>query len=217
MSFLEEVKRNKVVCIIRNINEKYILALGEALYKGGIRMVEVTFDQSSREGIENTLASIRLLSEKMGHRMAVGAGTVLTQEQVQAVFDVGGRFIITPNTNIRVIEKAKELKMGTMIGAMTPTEIELAYRNGADVVKIFPVVNLGIDYIHNIRGPMGYIPLSCVGGVGKDNIAAFFKAGCCSAGIGGSLVDKKEIEAGNFDKITKNAQDIFNSIMPKEQ
>ena len=148
--------------------------------------------------------------------MVIGAGTVLTQEQVQAVYDAGGKFIVTPNTNISVIEKAKELKMGTMIGAMTPTEVELAYRNGADVVKIFPVANLGANYILNIGGPLGYIPLSCVGGVDKDNISEFFKAGCCSAGIGGSLVDKRAIVTGNFEKITKNAKEIFDSLMPIE-
>lgn len=212
MTLLEEIKKNKIIAIVRGIPGKYMLDLADALYAGGIVMMEVTFDQTSREGSKETVSSIAQLSRERSDRVRVGAGTVLTPEQVRAAYEVGASYIITPNVNTDVIAQAKRCQMTVMAGAYTPTEIELAYRSGADVVKVFPAGVAGADYIKAVRGPLAHIPLAAVGGVDVGNVREFFEAGVCSAGIGGCLVNKKEIEKGNFPWITEKAKEFVREL-----
>lgn len=212
MTLLDKIKRDKIIAIIRGIPSGYMLPLADALSDGGIVMMEVTFDQRSREGIQETLRSIEQLREKKADRVEVGAGTVLTQEQVRDAYEAGARYIITPNVNTDVITQAKRYQMLVIAGAYTPTEIELAYRTGADIVKVFPAGVAGVDHIKAVRGPMPHIPLAAVGGVDVGNIAGFFKAGVCSVGVGGCLVDKKEIEKGNFAQTTEKAKAFVASL-----
>ena len=98
--------------------------------------------------------------------------------------------------------------MASIPGAMTPTEIETAYLAGADFVKVFPAGVLGPAYVKAVRGPLGYIPLMAVGGVSEKNIAAFLEAGCVGAGVGGNLVNKEWIAAGQWDRITALARQL---------
>ena len=206
MGIAEQIKEEKIVAIVRGIAGDKLLDLADALYAGGISLMEVTFDHSSEEGIRNTLEGIALLTRERGETMQIGAGTVLNTIEVKNAKDAGAKYIITPNVNGDVITKAKEYGMAVMPGALTPTEIEFAHWLGADIVKVFPAGNMGPDYIKAIRGPLGFIPLAAVGGVSADNIAAFHKAGCVAFGVGGNLVDKQKIEAGELDEITAYAK-----------
>lgn len=212
MTLLEEIKKNKIIAIIRGIPSESMIKLADALYAGGIVMMEVTFDQKSREGIEETLTSLACLSGKRADQVLVGAGTVLTPEQVRLACEAGAKYIITPNVNADVIAQAKRCQMTVMAGAYTPTEIEQAYRFGADIVKVFPSGVAGADYIKAVRGPLAHIPLAAVGGVDVGNIQDFFKAGVCSVGVGGCLVNKKEIEKGNFGWITEKAKEFVGKL-----
>lgn len=204
-SAMEAIRQHKIVAIVRGVKCGKMLALADALYEGGIRLMEVTFDQRSEEGRKETLSSIELLSQKRADRMRIGAGTVLSAEQVCAAQSAGAEYIITPNINAEVIEKSHELGLPIMCGAFTPTEIEYAYRLGADIVKVFPASLAGLDYIRAVRGPLGHIPMSAVGGVDLDNIADFYRAGTASFGIGGNLVDKAAIERDDYAVITQKA------------
>ena len=134
---LEQIKKEKIIAIVRGISSDKMLDLGMAFRKGGIKCMEVTFDQSSKEGIEETLKSIRLLAEKGGD-LCVGAGTVMTVEQVRMAFEAGAKYIISPNVDERVIKETKKLGMVSIPGALTATEAAFAYECGADIVKIFP-------------------------------------------------------------------------------
>ena len=115
-------------------------------------------------------------------------------------------YIITPNTNCDLIRRVKEYGLLSFPGAFTPSEIVEAYEAGADAVKVFPVGNLGPSYIKAIKAPLSHIPLMAVGGVNEKNAAGFLAAGCCGIGVGGNLVNKSWIEAGEWDKITELAQ-----------
>lgn len=208
MTFLEKAKQYRVIAIVRGVNQKYMPQLSKALCQGGIHMIEIAFDHTSEAGMRNTLESIRILHKLRNNRQAepkiymeIGAGTVLHPNDALAARQAGAEFIITPNVNRDVIAIAKEYGMGTMPGAFTPTEVEQAWSYGADIVKIFPACNAGVSYIHNLRGPLGHIPLAAVGGIGVENIRSFLEAGCICAGVGGSLIDKKAIETGNWDLI----------------
>ncbi len=212
MTLLEEIWKDKIIAIVRGIPSGYMLPLADALSAGGIVMLEVTFDQRSREGIQETLRSIEQLRKERADKVAVGAGTVLTPQQVRDACEAGARYIITPNVDPDVIAQAKRCQMVVMAGAYTPTEIERAYRAGADIVKVFPAKAAGADYIKAVHAPLAHIPLAAVGGVDVGNIAGFFKAGVCSVGVGGCLVDKKEIQRGDFAQITEKAKAFVEAL-----
>ena len=201
------IEENKVVAIIRGISSKDILKTVEALYKGGIRCCEVTFDHSSKEKMDDTVKSISMLRKEYDGRAAIGAGTVVCEDDVILAKDAGASFMISPNCNPGVIRLTKRLGLISIPGAFTPSEIVAAYEAGADIVKVFPASNLGVAYIKAVRGPLGYIPMTAVGGVNAENMNDFLKAGCCGVGIGGNLVNKKLISEGKFDEITKLAQE----------
>ncbi len=140
--------------------------------------------------------------------MAVGAGTVTSAALAELAHSAGAQFIVSPDTDPAVIRRTKELGMCAMPGAMTPSEIKTAYEAGADFVKVFPASVLGPEYIRAIRGPLGQIPLLAVGGVSEGNAAAFLQAGCVGVGVGGKLVNRDWIAAGQWDSITQLARQL---------
>jgi len=206
---IQRVLDKKIVVIVRGVYGEDCLKLAEALCKGGVELMEVTFDQSSAENQQKTVDTIRLINEEMGDKVVMGAGTVTTLEMLDAAYGAGAKFIVSPDMNPEVIAKTAELGLVSMPGAMTPTEILTAYRAGADFVKIFPVANLGAAYVKAVRGPLNQIPLLAVGGVNEKNVGDFIKAGAVGAGVGGNLVNKEWIAAGEFDKITALAAEFI--------
>ncbi|MCI8683641.1 MAG: bifunctional 4-hydroxy-2-oxoglutarate aldolase/2-dehydro-3-deoxy-phosphogluconate aldolase [Lachnospiraceae bacterium] len=205
---IQNVYDNKIIAIVRGMEPEHCVNLARALYEGGINMVEITFNQKSTDHFEATTKAIRAISEELSEQVMVGAGTVLTKEQVDLAKEAGALYIITPSTNPEVIRYAKEQGMVTMPGAMTPSEIAAAYEAGADFVKIFPVGNLGAAYIKAVKAPMSHIPVLAVGGVNEKNVAEFIKAGAIGAGVGGNLVNAQWIQNGEFDKITALAREF---------
>ena len=206
------IQQDKVIAIARNVPSENICDLARALMDGGLHCMEVTFDHGRPGGIEETLKSIKTLVKAYGNKMAIGAGTVLTPEEVQKAADAGAQYIISPDGRADVISETKRLGMLSVPGAMTPTEVCAAYNAGADFVKLFPVVSLGTAYIKALRGPLPHIPLMAVGGVNPDNIGEFLKVGCCGAGCGGNLVSVKLIREGNYAEITETARRYVKAI-----
>ncbi len=174
--------------------------------------MEVTFDQSRPDGLERTVKAIEALVGHFGDDLLVGAGTVLTEEQVIMARDAGAKYAIAPNVDLDVIEAAVENGLVAMPGAMTPSEIVAAYHAGAGVIKVFPASVLGPAYFKAVKAPLSHIPLMAVGGVGASNAADFMKAGCVSIGVGGSLVNKEWIAAGEWGKIAQAAADVVAAV-----
>ena len=202
-----------IVAIIRGFEPEICLRLAEAYHKGGIDRVEVTFNQKAPDTWKDTAAAIRSIKDRFGGVVKVGAGTVLTEEQLDICEDAGGEFMVTSNVNATLIRKCVADGLVAMPGAMTPSEAVEAFDAGAQYVKIFPAGTLGPGYIKAIKAPLSHIPMLAVGGIGPDNVADFIKAGCAGAGVGGNLTNKEWIAAGEWDKITavaaalvKNAQ-----------
>lgn len=209
---IHSVDREKIVAIVRGISSEKIIPTAEALYAGGVRLMEVTFDQAHPEHFSDTCKAISMVSEHFRDRMYVGAGTVTTPDLVDAAYKSGALFIVSPDCNPATIRRTRELGMVSMPGAMTPTEILAAHEAGADYIKLFPVGNLGAGYVKAIRGPISHLKLLAVGGVNASNVKEFLNAGCCGAGAGGNLANKQWIEAGEFDKITKVARDLCEAV-----
>lgn len=205
---IQVIEQEKVIAIVRGIAADKCMKVADALYEGGIRLMEVTFNPQDPASFATTVSCIKAISEKYAGRMLVGAGTVLTTEQVEMTAQAGGCFIISPNVNVDVIHRTVELGMVSMPGAMTPTEIVTAHDAGAQFVKVFPAGDLGPAYIKAVRAPISHVKLTAVGGVNAENFGDFLKAGVVGAGIGGNLANKKWIEAGEFHKITETAREL---------
>ena len=212
MTPLEAVRERKIVAIVRGLDPAYMVRLGHALEEGGIGLMEVTYNQRAPETWADTARAIEAVEKEFGERLLVGAGTVITPEQVRMTCDAGGHYLVTPATQPEIIRMGKALGLGLFPGALTPTEILTAYNAGADAVKVFPASVLGPAYIKAVRAPLSHIPLMAVGGVDEKNAAAFMQAGCVGLSIGGRLVNRAWIEAGEWDKITALAKEIRKAV-----
>ncbi len=209
---ISTVEKEKVIVIVRGVAKEKLIPLAEAMYDGGIRLLEITYDATGKISDVETADSIAMLAKEFEGRMLIGAGTVLKESQVELTAKAGGKFIISPDTNKAVIERTRELGLVSMPGALTPTEIANAHRYGADFVKLFPVSTFGTEYVKAVKAPLSHIKLLAVGGVDENNIKDYAKAGACGFGIGSNIVNKKLIEEGAFDKITELARAFLAAI-----
>ncbi|MDB5448449.1 MAG: eda [Phenylobacterium sp.] len=187
-----------VVAIVRGIRPDEILDHAEALYAAGVRGIEVPLN--SPEPIE----SIRKLAEAFGDRVALGAGTVLTAERVDAVAKAGGRIIVAPNTSREVIRRAVELKLDPAPGFSTPTEAFMALEAGARHLKLFPAVTFGPAHVRQIKAVLpDEAVVWAVGGVGPEQMADWWAAGARAFGLGGELYRKGQSVAETAEKAAR--------------
>lgn len=212
MNTKEFILKNKIVSISRQVYGEELLEAAKRLIAGGIKILEITFDQADPQCLEKTCGSIRRIKDTLGDNICIGAGTVLTVEQAQKAHEAGADFALAPNVDVKVIREIKKLGMVAVPGAFSPSEISTAYDAGADIVKIFPISILGCDYVKAVLGPLNHIPYMAVGGVSTDNIKSFINAGCCSAGIGSNIINKKRVEQKLFDDIQKSAETFVRAL-----
>lgn len=203
---MQEVDANKIIVILRGLNRDQLLKTVAAMEQGGIRLVEVTFDQSKRISDAETAANIRAIAETFEGRIHVGAGTVMTVEQVELAHAAGAEYIISPDCYQPVIERTRELGMLSMPGAFTPTEAAMAHRFGADYVKLFPNSEVKISYLKALMAPLSHIRFLSVGGVNEKNVSEFLAAGACGVGIATGIVNKQMIAEENYEGITELAR-----------
>lgn len=207
---LNTILQSKIIAIVRGIPGEKIVDLAKAMERGGIRCIEVTFDQTT-DGAQ-TLEAIRALKEQCGDKICVGAGTVMTAQQVTLAAEAGAEYMISPNTDEAVIRQTKQLGKISIPGAMTPSEAVFAYNCGADIVKLFPAGILGADYIKAVKAPLKHIPVVAVGGINAENCRQFINAGAVGVGVGGNLVSLQLVEEGRLDEITQIAQAYTNAL-----
>lgn len=213
MDTVKFIMEHRIIAIVRGVFDEDCIRLAEALHRGGINLIEVTFDQAHPETFEKTAAAIRIIGERFGGKVVPGAGTVVTVEQAEAAAGAGAQYIISPNTDLGVIKRTKERGLVSMPGALTPSEILTAYNAGADFVKVFPAANFGPAYLKAIRAPISHVRLMAVGGINEKNISEYFEAGAVGAGVGGNLVNKKLIAEGRFSEITALAEQFVKNIL----
>ena len=208
-NIINKIFEEKIITIVRGVAKEDLIPLAEAMYKGGIRLLEITYGKASDE---ETAENIAMLCKHFEGKMLIGAGTVLTKKQVELTKNAGGKFIISPDTNTEVIAYTKELGLISMPGAMTPSEIMTAYNAGADFVKLFPASAMGADYIKAIKAPLSHINLLAVGGVDLNNMEEYYNAGACGFGLGSNIVNHTLIKNKDYDAITKSAEAYVNKL-----
>ncbi|MBQ8248273.1 MAG: bifunctional 4-hydroxy-2-oxoglutarate aldolase/2-dehydro-3-deoxy-phosphogluconate aldolase [Clostridia bacterium] len=209
---IDAVNKEKLIVIVRGVEREKLIPLAEAMYDGGIRLLEITYNAKVPESDKETAENINMLVRHFGERMYIGAGTVLTAEQVKLTESAGGSFIISPNVKQSVIEKTRELGLVSMPGALTPSEIACAYDYGADFVKLFPITELGAGYVKAVRAPLSHIPMLAVGGVDLGNMKDYLKVGISGFGIGSNIIDKKMLASNDWDGICRLASEYVRAV-----
>lgn len=195
-----------LVAVVRKPPQEKIELIADALVNGGVGALEITVDTVG------AFEMIQQLKHKYEGKVLVGAGTVLDAAAAKRAVEAGADFIFSPNFDVKTIEITNRYGKISIPGVMTPTEIVAAYQAGADLLKVFPADALGKDYIKNIQGPLGHIPMMPTGGVSLDNVEYYIKSGAAAVGVGGTLLDKKAIEENNFASLTEKAKQFTEAI-----
>ncbi len=171
-----------IIAILRGLKPTEAAAIGHALIDAGIDRIEVPLNSP------NPLDSIGILADQCGDKALIGAGTILTPQEVQQVADVGGQLVVSPNFDAEVIHRSVSLNMQSWPGVYTPTEAFAALKAGATGLKLFPGVMAGPQGLAAMRPvlPKGTL-IFAVGGAGPENFAEWIKAGADGFGIGSAL------------------------------
>lgn len=184
-----------LVAIIRGITPQEVEAIGDAIFEGGIRIIEVPLNSPE------PLKSIELLANRFGDRMLVGAGTVLRTQDVQQVKDAGGRIIVSPDVNVEVIAATASAGLVSSPGYFTPSEAFAAIRAGATALKLFPaeaaspaVLKAQLAVIPN------HVPILVVGGIKPQNMRGWLDSGAVGFGLGGGLYRPGQSASETLDK-----------------
>ncbi|HEX3000309.1 MAG TPA: bifunctional 4-hydroxy-2-oxoglutarate aldolase/2-dehydro-3-deoxy-phosphogluconate aldolase [Armatimonadota bacterium] len=198
---VERLKEYKIISILRGIPAERVSEVAGALYEGGVRTIEITFNT---EGAEQM---IREVKARFGDRMIVGAGTVLDAETARTAILAGADFMLSPSLDEGMVRMCCRYGKVAVPGTFTPTEMVKAVECGAQIVKLFPASFAGPGYIRQVRGPLDHIDIMAVGGVSLDNYLDFLRAGACTVGIGSELVNVKTLGAADaLCKITDTAR-----------
>ena len=201
----EAVIRTKVVAIARGVAPDRLLEAAGALVDAGIPGIEVTLDS------RGALQVIPRLRDRYGEGVCIGAGTVMTLNDAKAAVDAGAEYLISPHTNLEVVEWAAANGVPAMPGALTPTEVVRAWDAGAAVVKIFPAGPLGPAHLKGLKGPLSEIRLLPTGGIDASNARAYLDAGAVAVGVGSWLLGD-----GDPARVASRAEELQTSIGPVE-
>ncbi len=205
-SVIEAIEKEKLVSIIRDPEHSSLIPAVQALYDGGVRILEITFDRSGKVSRDEIGLMISELSEKFDGRMLVGAGTVTSREEVKCAFLAGASFIISPNCDPEIITLTRKLGMVSIPAAYTATEIATALNYGADYIKLFPADQVTKEYVKAICAPLSDAKLLAVGGVTAENARDFLDRGFYGIGVGSNLYNKQLIQAKDFDSLKELAK-----------
>jgi 2-dehydro-3-deoxyphosphogalactonate aldolase len=182
MLLSEAMAQNGLIAILRGLRPDEALAVGHTLYDAGLRVIEVPLNSPE------PLRSIRLLRDGLPADCLIGAGTVLSERDVDQVRDAGGQLIVMPHGDLKVMRAAKAAGLQLAPGVVTPTEAFAALEAGADALKLFPAEALTPAVVRALLAvlPKG-TPLVPVGGITPDNMTPFLGAGVAGFGLGSGL------------------------------
>lgn len=206
-SILEEISNIGIVPVIKLDDAKDALPLAKALCEGGLYCAEITFRTSAAE------ESIRLITKEFPD-MLVGAGTVLTTEQVSDAVNAGARFIVSPGFNPDVVKYCIDKDIPVIPGCSTPSDVEHAIALGLEVVKFFPAEAAGgLPMIKAMSAPYTGVKFMPTGGINADNINSYLAFSKIIACGGSFMVKDSFVKNGEFDKITELTRQAVNTIL----
>ncbi|NQT46018.1 MAG: bifunctional 4-hydroxy-2-oxoglutarate aldolase/2-dehydro-3-deoxy-phosphogluconate aldolase [Candidatus Omnitrophica bacterium] len=200
---LRQFKELPLVGILRGVEADTITPLVEEVVSSGLKTVEITMNTPDAASL------IKAMVKAAGGRLMIGAGTVLTMDDLKAAIDAGATFIVLPTLIDDIVKSCAKNKIPVFPGALTPQEIYNAWRAGATMVKVFPAKVFGPPYIKEIKGPFDKIELLACGGITPDNIASFFSSGASAVAFGGSVFKKEWLKKKEFSKIGESIRALI--------
>ncbi len=200
------IKKIGAIAVIRMNESKKIIKVIEAIHKGGISGIEITLTTP------NAAKVIEELNKTMEEEILIGAGSVLSFSAAAEAITAGAKFIVSPILKSGIISEVHKYDLPVIPGCFSPTEIQEAYEEGADIIKVFPADVLGMPFFKAIKAPMPYLNLMPTGGVTLTNAGEWIKSGACAVGVGGALLDRRAIDEENYSQLTENARTLISSI-----
>ena len=179
MKTIDKLLSEKMMTLVRSNSQVEGQSMADALVEAGVKVIEITL---------TTPGALKIIAKLLKNKdLLVGAGTVRTVKDVKRVEDVGASFIVSPDTNEDVIVATKKLKLVSMPGVSTPTEVGIAEDAGADILKLFPATILGPDHLKMLREPFPGNRWCPTAGITLESIPKWFAAGADLVGLGGPL------------------------------
>ncbi len=208
---LNLIREVGLLAVLRGPSPDLTLKMVDALVEGGVTGIEITYSTPGAPDV------VRALQDRYGQRIVLGMGTLTRPEQAEEARAAGALFLVSPHCKPPVAEAMVRTGLVSMVGALTPTEVEEAYSLGADVVKIFPASLVGPAYLRSLRGPFPHIPVMPSGGVRPDNLADWFDAGAFAVSAGSELCPTQWAEAGRFADIAARARQFVEALRQARQ
>ena len=203
---LQKIQDLGILAVIRGPSEELTLKMVDALVKGGVTGIEITFTTP------NALKVVSALDKEFGDTIVLGMGTLTKPKQAEAAKKAGAKFLVSPHISKKLAKAMVATGLPTMMGALTPSEVMMARAYGSDVVKIFPGSLGGPAYMKSLKGPFPDIPMMPTGGVSSENLRDWFMAGAFAVGAGSNLCPKTLAMAGEFNQITEIAGEYMAAI-----
>ena len=194
-----------LLAVVRGESRRAALEVVGALIEGGVLGIEITF---------TTPEAVRVigdLDEEYGDSILLGAGTVITDEQVERAAEAGASFLVSPGSDPKLLPAMLGTGLLVLPGVLTPSEVMLARRLGAQAVKLFPGSSGGTSYLKALRGPFPDVPFVPTGGVSLENINDWFAAGAFAVGAGGALAPSS-IEGRDRGEVVENARQFAKAV-----
>lgn len=202
---LTKFHRFPLLGILRGGDVPVVAPLVEALVEAGLETLEITLNTPDAP------AMIRRAVEAAGGRLAIGAGTVLDREGLDAAMDAGAGFIVSPVLVPEVVAECRRREVPVFPGALTPQEIHAAARAGASMVKVFPASVFGPSYFREVHGPFESVDLLACGGIRASNCADYFAAGAAAVAFGGSVFSAARLRERRMDEIGRDVAELVSA------
>lgn len=200
------IKDSGLIVIIRSESSSGLIEAVHALYKGGVKAVEISL---TTPGALRAVSSVR---QNLPDGCLIGVGTVMEANTVAETRAAGAQFAVSPIFEASVVTMCNTMEMPLACGAYTPTEAWCAYEAGADFIKVFPANNLGPTYMKALLAPMPQLPLVPTGGVTLDNCGDYLRTGCVAVAIGTGVVNSQLIKDKNWQEVTSRAEEFVTAI-----
>lgn len=206
----EEFNKVPIIGIIRGLTLEEIKQILPVYIAAGLTTIEITMNTLSAAEI------IRYTAENFSGEINIGAGTVCNTKDLHEALSAGAQFIVTPIITEPVIKACVKAQIPIFPGAFTPTEIYQAWEMGASMVKVYPATSLGPDYIKDVKAPLNHIKLLPTGGINKENVNEFMKAGADGVGVGSQLFHKQNIKDKDWGSLKVNFAEFVKCFEGKQ-
>ncbi|NSW54933.1 MAG: bifunctional 4-hydroxy-2-oxoglutarate aldolase/2-dehydro-3-deoxy-phosphogluconate aldolase [Armatimonadetes bacterium] len=204
---LKRIHTCGVVAVVRGIGAEALTRTLDALFAAGVDCVEIAMS------VHGALKDISRLKEHWADQMIIGAGEVLNGEMATLADAAQADFCSGIGASPNMVRASIEHDLLPIPGALTPTEIQVAWHAGASIVKLFPAEMLNAEYVSTVRRVLPRVEVMPSGGISADNAAAFVRAGAFAVGAGRNVVDPALVEAGHFDEVTRRAREIRQAVL----